>query len=247
MTPAAVEEVFQSLDAHVRETASMLSVQVGETIDYAQLQSEAATQLAQLSMQAEMERRASTQRAAEARVEAERLDRENRSIKEQAQLDALTKIGNRAAFDQHLLAAVNRAEQEGHRLGLIMMDVDHFKQFNDTHGHQAGDEVLRTVAQCLRQTAAETGFVARYGGEEFAVILANDAAERIGDLAEQIRVAVADTPANYGGRQLSVTASFGAVVATPKQESLTPERLIEVADAQLYAAKRSGRNRVCLS
>lgn len=239
-----LEEVLAALDTHVRKAASMLSVLVGETVDYAQLQVAAASQLAQLSMQAELERMESSKKEQVARLEADRLHVERKAILEVATTDGLTKVANRAAFDKRLEEELRRARQQVKPLGLILMDVDQFKRFNDTHGHQAGDQVLRTIGRCLQDVVREAGFVARYGGEEFAVILADQTSDQIRTLAEEIRGAIASTPARHNECELRVTASLGATCVAGGSASLTGAQLIEEADQQLYQAKRNGRDRV---
>ena len=241
---AALEEILESLDSHVREAASMLSVQVGETIDYNQVRAEAAARLAQLSMQAELERTESLKKEQQSRMEAQRLHEEKKAILEVASTDSLTRVANRAAFDKRLDEELKRAVERGAPLGLIMMDVDHFKDFNDTHGHQAGDEVLRTVGDCLKGVVRDVGFVARYGGEEFAVVLAGMTADAVRDLAESARTAVESTAATYDQNELRVTASFGVACFGSQLSSITTAQAIETADKLLYTAKHNGRNRV---
>lgn len=241
----ALEEILDKLDEHVCETSRMLSVQVGETVNYAQIQAEAAVQLAQLSLQAEMERAESSRKEEEARMEANQLHKEKKAILEFASMDGLTKVANRAAFDKRLAEEVAHARKEGCTLSLILMDVDHFKKFNDTYGHQAGDQVLRNVAACMRDVVQSKGFVARYGGEEFAVILVGKSARSVCDLAEEIRRAIETHEVEYEGRALRrVTVSLGAVCWEPHCSPLTSEEVIEEADKNLYWAKRNGRNRV---
>ena len=217
-----LEDVLHSLDSHVRETASMLSVSVGATLDYGQVQMEAATHLARLSMEAEFE---------------------NRAIRADARIDKLTQVANRAAFDTHLQEQLERARRESSDLALIILDVDRFKNFNDSHGHLAGDEVLRNVGKCLRDVVHEAGFVARYGGEEFAVVLTDQVARQARELAEEIRRTVANTPTDFKGEPLRVTASFG-VASAGDANNLDCEALIAKADQLLYQAKHNGRNRV---
>ena len=219
---AKLEDVLHSLDSNVRETAGMLSVSVGETLDYGQIQVEAAGQLARLSMEAEFE---------------------NRTIRANAQIDKLTQVANRAAFDTHLQEQLQKLSDGTSALALIIMDVDHFKKFNDSHGHLAGDEVLRSVGKCLRDVVHDVGFVARYGGEEFAVVVADQVAGQARDLAEQIRQVVADTSIDFNGQPLHVTASFGVAQAN-QVGGLDSDTLIAQADQLLYQAKHNGRNRV---
>lgn len=244
LTEAQLDDILSTMNRHVREAASMLNVQIGTTVQYAQLQAEAAMQLANLSMQAEMERAASEKRESAIRAEADRLTDEKRQILEVAATDGLTKVANRAAFDKQLDDAFQRAAQTNEALGLIMMDVDHFKKFNDTHGHQAGDEVLRMVGQCLKDVVRGNGFVARYGGEEFAVMLIGDTTRQIRELAESIRTAIESRTVTHANKALHVTASLGTAEVTGNAGSASPGLLVEAADKKLYEAKRAGRNRV---
>jgi two-component system cell cycle response regulator len=239
-----LEDILEALDKHVRETASMLSIQVGQTVNYAQIQADASTQLAQLSMQAEIERVESSRREQEAQGEVSRLHDEKKAILEVASTDGLTKIANRAAFDKRLVEEIDRARAKGHPIGLIVMDLDHFKIFNDTYGHQTGDEVLRHIGACLRDVAQPVGFPARYGGEEFVVIVAQKVEREIRELAEEIRRTIENRPVNHHEQELHVTASIGAVCMTDPSPSVTSEDLIEKADQLLYRAKNTGRNRV---
>lgn len=233
-----------SLDGYVKETASLLSLDVGTTMNYAQLQAEAAMQLATIGLEAEMARTAAARREQEARQESARLQQEKTAILEAASTDGLTKIANRTAFDRRLSEELARAASLGGALGLILLDVDHFKSFNDTYGHPAGDEVLRSVAACLHRVANHAGLVARYGGEEFAVICLSHAAAQVRELAERIRAEIAALGVAYDHRLLHVTASLGVSHADLRRGSTTPQALVESADRGLYAAKRRGRNRV---
>ena len=241
---AGLEEILETLDHHVRDTASMLSVQIGQTVDYAQIQADAAAQLAELSMQAEIERVDASQREMEARTQVDQLNDERKAILEVASTDGLTKIANRAAFDKRLAEEFERAQSQGSSIGLIMLDLDHFKLCNDIHGHQAGDEVLRHVASSLKEVVQHVGFAARYGGEEFAVIVAQKAAQEIQELAENIRKTIADRPVKLDDEELRVTASLGAACIASASSSTVPEQLIKDADQHLYRAKHGGRNRV---
>ena len=239
-----LEEVLQALDQHVHQAASTLSLQVGQTIQYDQIQAEASAQLAQLSMQAEMERAESCRREQAAREQVNQLHDEKRAILEVASTDALTKIANRAAFDKRLDEEIDRARAKEHPLSLIMLDLDHFKQFNDTYGHQTGDMVLCHVAACVNDVVKHVGFAARYGGEEYAVIVAGKTAQEIREIADEIRRTIENRPVKLKDKVLQVTASLGAAYVQFPSPQITSEKIIRQADRNLYHAKHQGRNRI---
>jgi diguanylate cyclase len=161
-----------------------------------------------------------------------------------ANTDSLTGIANRKYFDYELGAAAEEAQLRHQPLSLLLADIDQFKRFNDTHGHQVGDQVLRLVAQVLTSSVKGRDLAARYGGEEFAVLLPQTDLEGACHLAEQIRRTVADNHirSKSNGRHLGrITLSLGCAQYDP-QEALSD--LIRRADEALYEAKRQGRNRV---
>jgi len=183
---------------------------------------------------------------ARASVGARRLSRQNRLLTAMAQVDALTGLGNRRYFDDTLAAAWDACAASREPLSLIMFDIDHFKKFNDSQGHQAGDECLRRVAAAVTSSTRDApDKAARYGGEEFAVILPNTPPEGARVVAERIRKAIEASaiPHPAAGPPGVVTVSLGVATLIPRAP-LTPAALIEAADKGLYAAKRGGRNRV---
>lgn len=157
-----------------------------------------------------------------------------------ASTDGLTGIANRRAFDTVLERELARASRAGTMVSLVMLDIDHFKKFNDDHGHQSGDDVLRAVAASLALECREYDTAARYGGEEFAVVLPNCSPEEARAAAERLRLAVAgaDSP-------LPVTVSAG--IATFPINGQDPVSVVTAADEALYESKRAGRNCVTAS
>ncbi len=153
--------------------------------------------------------------------------------------DPLTGLGNRRAFDDALAVEMARARRAGGSMGVVILDVDHFKQFNDQHGHQAGDDALVTVARVLAQEARAEDRACRIGGEEFALLLPGADDSTAAAVAERVRRAVESNTAPVAG----VTVSLG--VAASRGDD--PRGLLESADARLYVAKSAGRNRVVAS
>ncbi len=168
----------------------------------------------------------------------ERLERQNARLTELATTDDLTGLVNRREFRRALGVNFALAERQGLPLSLILFDIDHFKDFNDTFGHPAGDEALRTLAQVVRATCREHEPVARFGGEEFAVMLFGASREEARGAAERIRAELAR--GRWTHRPLTV--SFG--IATSGPDVATVADLVERADAALYLSKRHGRDRV---
>jgi diguanylate cyclase (GGDEF)-like protein len=167
-----------------------------------------------------------------------------------ATTDAMTGLRNFRSFTIQAATEITTSIAEHSSMGLVIVDVDRFKKFNDTYGHQQGDEVLKVVARTLRDTLRKTDFVARYGGEEFVVILPGADLEGITQVCEKMRsnVEAALVPnINDPGKTLSVTASFGAVCITPdfmiRNNDQDYKFFLEYADKNLYEAKEGGRNK----
>ncbi len=158
--------------------------------------------------------------------------------------DRFTGLLNRAVFNEQLEREVAFGRREDARFAIAMLDIDHFKKFNDTYGHAGGDEALRTVADTLRSSCRSTDVVARYGGEEFALILPGVMSGRATDLLERFRRIIAIKPIRLAGRAqpASVTVSIG--VAIWPEDGETPAALLRCADQRLYQAKNEGRDRV---
>jgi len=166
------------------------------------------------------------------------------AIRAESLTDPLTGLGNRKFFDRSIDAAVQDALANGEPMSLLMLDIDHFKSFNDSYGHLTGDQVLRLVGMSLKQTIKGQDITARYGGEEFAVVLPNTALRQALTVADHIRRAIMakELKKKSTGEILGrVTISVGVSMLKPGDDT---DSLIERADGCLYAAKRNGRNRV---
>jgi len=171
------------------------------------------------------------------------LREKNRELEDLSRRDPLTGIANRRAFHEALDVEYARCARYGRPFSFMMVDLDHFKAVNDTHGHQAGDLALISSAQVLVGQLRSNDLVGRYGGEEFAVILPETPHAAALQVAERCRVKIASTPLTYNDTVFSVTASMG-LASLPDPRAHSTEELIRLADEALYDAKRQGRNRL---
>lgn len=164
---------------------------------------------------------------------------------ELAERDGLTGLMNRRIFHEQMATELARSDRYGGTFSLFMIDIDHFKNINDTYGHQAGDSVLQSLGRLLKEKTRNVDIVARYGGEEFAVILPETHEPSAALVGEMIRTAIAQTPFSLpDGKDIALTISVG--VATYPRCGSTMQDLIKCADQALYLAKQAGRNRVCV-
>lgn len=171
----------------------------------------------------------------------EKLVRANEQLRRHARIDALTGLDNRRSFDEELRRRLDLVRDTARPLALLLIDVDHFKRFNDTHGHQAGDRCLQVVGELLRASIRDAdALAARYGGEEFAVLLQGTHAEHPASFAEELRARVAQLllPLEEG-RSANLTVSIGVTVAGSSDDE---HSLVNRADRHLYVAKEAGRN-----
>jgi diguanylate cyclase (GGDEF)-like protein len=163
-------------------------------------------------------------------------------LQEQAMTDPLTGLYNRRFFNDALARACKQAQRQQRAFSVILMDLDHFKNVNDSYGHDAGDAVLKHVGDLLRERVRASDIAVRYGGEEFAILLPDTDTEVAVARAEGLRLALRAQPIDCGKQSIGITASFG--VAEYEYATSTGHGLMQSADAALYAAKADGRNAV---
>lgn len=232
-TLARLQELTSKVAADVDQHSTAvreINAQLADTEDEAAVLS-AVSQLidANRRMQEQLD-------TAEQRLQVQARQIESHAV--EARTDALTQVANRRALDDEIRRCLADYQIRGVTSTMMLIDVDHFKKFNDTHGHQSGDEVLRGVARVLRNNSGE-GLVARYGGEEFALIFAGQSTEAVLSQAERARQAVAGTSFRAGGRELFVTVSAGLAEIQPGDQE---KDLIRRSDEALYSSKKAGRN-----
>jgi two-component system cell cycle response regulator len=165
------------------------------------------------------------------------------ALRDQATKDSLTRLWNRSHILEVMQRELARGQRENTSLGVILLDLDHFKVINDTYGHFAGDAVLREAARRMENCIRQYDSMGRYGGEEFLILIPGCNERSIADKGESLRACLANEPLLLTETTFTLTASFGTTVALPGAENTT-ESLIRRADEALYRAKRLGRNRV---
>ena len=169
----------------------------------------------------------------------------NAKLEKAANTDTLTEMANRRHVFERLSELWSLAERHDHPIACVMLDVDHFKRVNDTHGHAAGDEVLKIVARIIAERVRRYDVCGRFGGEEFIIICPETTVEEAGKLAERVRAAIEARPVPVDDAFIAVRLSAG--VAARRPEGTTPDAMIAEADAMLYHAKQNGRNQVWLA
>jgi diguanylate cyclase (GGDEF)-like protein len=230
-----IAELMHAVSDDTAELGKLFDVKTGDPLDVNWLLAEA--EQASVVNQLAIER------------ETETLRRSNDELAKQAITDGLTKIGNRKRFDDELANRFEQAVSFRGTMGLVLIDVDHFKAVNDTHGHQVGDAVLVELAERLAGAVRSIDLVCRYGGEEFGAIVPGAMLKDVAIIAERLRSVVEDRPFDLSHVDdftgaLPITASVGVAVYDPETASIlsTPSVLVQAADKALYAAKESGRN-----
>jgi diguanylate cyclase (GGDEF)-like protein len=158
--------------------------------------------------------------------------------------DPLTETGNRVAMTQTLQREVDMARRNLQPLSVLMVDIDHFKQINDQHGHSIGDEALKAVANALKDSLRNVDMVFRYGGEEFLVLLSNTSREAASMVGERLRMAVMGIQYLVEHRAIALSVSLGCACLLPGESM---ESLLRRADSALYVSKREGRNRLSMA
>jgi len=244
-TAAAVELEGEALDGflmavekEVLETAEIFDVKFGGSLDMGSLLQQAQVRMLDASLSVAALAQQAEHRAVE-------LETSNAQLRTKAQTDQLTGLANRNCFDERLAQCVDRrmAGDSAGYLGLLMIDIDRFKVVNDTHGHLAGDAVLRSVGKAMESVCRESELPARYGGEEFCVLMPATKPVGLAALAKRLRATIEQTDVKFEDKTLKVTASVGGAHLKRVDSSEDGQALIRAADKKLYQAKEKGRNR----
>lgn len=238
----AIEAAHRSSEAY-GVTLAGASTQLAQPADAESIR-KLVDGLTSATKKVQRENKSLEKRLKDSTLEVERLREHLEQVRRDATTDALTNLANRKAFDEELDRARAEAAKTGEPLTLAVVDIDHFKRFNDTWGHQTGDQVLRYVASVIGRVCAPPRFAARYGGEEFGMIFPNETASEVHRTLEEVREEVCSRML----KRRSTNEDLGAVTISAGIAQVhvgeSTHGLVERADAALYASKRAGRNRV---
>lgn len=232
-------EILVSVEEDISNLADLLQLDLPGGQSHEAIVRKARAQLLEQSI-------ANATSLSRAQNKTEALHRENLELELRASTDDLTGLPNRRALDHHLAKEIKQrlSRTVPLHLGVLMIDIDHFKAFNDTYGHLAGDSVLATVGEILLESVRAGDTAARFGGEEFAVIMPLASIDGMRICAERIRSRIEATKLIWQGQELRITASIGCAQIKRANSHLDGERLLGSADMLLYKAKENGRNRV---
>jgi diguanylate cyclase (GGDEF)-like protein len=235
-----------NLHADIQEVAKVLDIQIPESLSYAQIVQQANQELTRLNLQAHQRMHEAEQSRREVSERLEVLEESNRQLTQKANTDPLTGVYNRRFMEGFVEREIARAARFRRPLSVLFIDVDHFKQINDTHGHLVGDAILKQLAKLFGAATRDVDCLCRYGGEEFMLTLLETELWGASQLAEKIRRLVAAWKFKVDGQETiyHITVSIGVASMNPSRP-VDKDLLIQMADESAYAAKRDGRNCVC--
>ena len=238
----AIQNAQQTNEAYGQQLAGATQ-ELSENMESGELKA-LVKGLASATNRAQSQNRELEQRLAESTAEVGRLRDHLVQVRRDATTDGLTNLANRKSFDEELERACAEADADGGSVHLAVLDIDHFKKFNDTWGHQTGDQVIRFVASVIGRVGAPPRFAARYGGEEFAMIVSGESAAQV----EHILLEICEEVGSRSLKRRSTNEDLGAVTISAgfaeRRTGELPISLMERADTALYASKHAGRNRV---
>jgi diguanylate cyclase (GGDEF)-like protein len=247
LSPDSVETIFRHLNRDIEHTARFFGLTVAPVRSVDEIILEANIRLSLLHLSYEEMHQELQQAKSTLEKLRNQLAERNQLLEQLANLDGLTEIHNHRSFQTFLHAEINRALHSHNPISLLLGDIDHFKQFNDTHGHQIGDFILKELCLLVLPILRQYDLMARYGGEEFVFVLPETDLNGARTVAEKIRRTVAEHDFFDGTRHYRVTLSIGVATAHPTSNDFQKNALIDQADQALYQAKNRGRNCVSVS
>ncbi|PID72224.1 MAG: GGDEF domain-containing protein [Desulfobulbus propionicus] len=242
----AINTILHQINHEIDKVAEYFNIKIDHVKSVAEILQEANLRLSLLNLSYEEMNRELIKTKMELEKLTEELVKKNLLLENLANLDGLTGIHNHRYFHSFLDNEINRAIRNQGAIALLLADIDHFKKFNDTYGHQVGDFVLKEFCRVAQENIREYDLIARYGGEEFVFVLPDTNMEEAQTAAEKIRTLTNDYTFDDGQRTYHVTISIGIAVAHPESREFNKDDFIGSADSALYAAKKAGRNRVAV-
>lgn len=245
LTAQDIERILEEIHLKVREAGKYFNLKIKNNKSVQEILQEANIRLSLINLDYDQ----MNKQLILAKIHLENLTKEledkNRQLDSLANIDGLTGVYNHRYFQNSLDQEIGRAERHSSSLSILLIDIDHFKKFNDTYGHQVGDFVLTEFAETLKVNIRQYDTLARYGGEEFVIILPETEREDGLDVAEKLRLAIEQKIFQDKGESYHVTASFGHACGKPATDDhFNKDSLIKMADEALYEAKEKGRNQV---
>ncbi|NOQ45165.1 MAG: HDOD domain-containing protein [Desulfobulbaceae bacterium] len=242
----AINKILKQVHSQVDQTADYFGLKIQPTKSVEEILQEANLKLSLLNMSYEEVNR----ELIKSKMELEKLTRElehkNKLLENLANIDGLTEVNNHRYFQNFLDLEINRSIRNGRTISILLADIDHFKKFNDTYGHQTGDFILKEFCRVTKEQIREYDLIARYGGEEFVFVLPETEPEDARTVAEKLCKAVADYAFDDGESVYHVTISIGVASARPSGRDFKKNEFVGLADEALYQAKGNGRNQVAM-
>jgi len=245
--PDEIVETLSDLDVRVRELAASLAIDIGESPPLDGILEKAQATLADIALQSQMDTIVAYRQAATAKDKLRLAQRESEEIRDSAFRDALTGAYNRGFMDSLLDRELSRCQDGGWSLGFLFLDLDSFKQLNDTCGHTVGDQALCTVAEVLKSSVRNSDFVIRFGGDEFLVVLVDMNERVLLRIAERIRERISEARLGTDA-SVTISSSVGALFYTPSEKDrVAAKHILKESDRAMYKAKRDGGGQVALA
>lgn len=241
-----INSILKQIDKVIDQSAQFFGIKISPIKSVAEILQEANLRLSLINLSYEEVNRELVKSKMALEKLTEELAQKNRLLENLANIDGLTEVNNHRYFQNFLDAEINRSIRNERTISLLLADIDHFKKFNDTYGHQTGDFVLKEFSRVTKSIIREYDLIARYGGEEFVFVLPETEPEEAMTVAEKLRKTVDEYVFDDGSTTYHVTISIGVASARPAEGDFSKNEFIGLADEALYDAKNGGRNRVAM-
>ena len=239
-----IDTILDMVNTEVEQAAQFFGIKLEFTKSITEILQEANKELSQLNMSYDQMNRELRETKEQLQKLTMELQEKNKMLENLANMDGLTQVHNHRYFQMFVDKEIQRFRRHMGSLSIILADIDHFKQFNDQHGHQIGDFILREFCSVSKQIIREYDLIARYGGEEFVYVLPETSLKEAQAVADKIRKTICEHKFLNEGKLYKVTVSLGVASMDENTQNLEKSKLIEFADKALYVAKKNGRNRV---